>query len=110
MGSQLQYGIEACSRLCLKNFERLLECIRNPPTGKQVELSQRSVENDVGRFKIWCGNLGALQTGGSSLDVRLRDSPVVRGTVVTFLTQMNESLEQCMPLIFLRFGSEDSTF
>lgn len=110
MGSPLQYGIEACSRLCLNQFERLLGCIKDPPAGERVELSQRSVENDVGRFKIWCGNLGALQTGGSSLDVRLRDSPVVRGTVVAFLTQMNESLEQCMPLTFSRVGYGDSAF
>ncbi|KAJ5689686.1 hypothetical protein N7462_004078 [Penicillium macrosclerotiorum] len=53
-----------------------------------------AIENEFSRFKIWAGNLGALQRGRSSLDARLRDSIVLRAAVLKFLGQLQDSLSK----------------
>ncbi|OQV08179.1 hypothetical protein CLAIMM_12492, partial [Cladophialophora immunda] len=51
-----------------------------------------AIEKEYDRFKIWAGNLGALQRGRSSLDARLRDSVVLRAAVLKFLGQLQDTL------------------
>ncbi|KAL4769997.1 hypothetical protein BDW60DRAFT_209402 [Aspergillus nidulans var. acristatus] len=53
-----------------------------------------AIENESACFKIWAGNLGALQRGRSSLDARLRDSVVLRAAVLKFLGQLQDSLSK----------------
>jgi len=58
-------------------------------TGEQEHrelMPPEKIENEHGRFKIWSGNLGALQTGRSSLDFRLRESTVMQTNVKKLLT------------------------
>ena len=45
-----------------------------------------------GRFKVWAKNIGAHQTGRSSLDYRLRDSSHLKTRVVRFLKDLSEQL------------------
>ena len=52
----------------------------------------KAVENENGRFKVWTGNLGALQKGNSSLDFRLRESRIMQTTVLKFLDQLQDTL------------------
>jgi hypothetical protein len=54
----------------------------------------RAIDNEYARFKIWAGNLGALQRGRGSLDARLRDSVVLRAAVLKFLEQLQDSLSK----------------
>lgn len=54
-----------------------------------------AVETAFARFKIWAGNLGALQRGSSSLDVRLRESSVMRIAIVQILKGLRETLNEC---------------
>jgi hypothetical protein len=68
--------------------------------GKSMEQSDTfllSHETDVAlaRFRIWTGNLGALQKGTSSLDVRLREANVVRLAIVQILNSLQDTLGQC---------------
>jgi hypothetical protein len=61
------------------------------------DISMLSHEIDVAfaRFRIWTGNLGALQRGTSSLDVRLREANVVRLALVQILHSLQDTLSQC---------------
>ncbi|OCL12165.1 hypothetical protein AOQ84DRAFT_256174, partial [Glonium stellatum] len=52
------------------------------------------IEEECGRFKVWMGNLGALQTGHSSLDFRLRDSTVMQTNIMKLLAQLRGALEE----------------
>lgn len=36
------------------------------------QINAEELEDEIGRFRVWSGNLGALQQGHSSLDYRLR--------------------------------------
>lgn len=52
-----------------------------------------AIENEYARFKLWAGNVGALQREGS-LDARLRDSAVLRTALFKFLGQLQGSLSK----------------
>ena len=89
-----QGDIGVLSNHCVRRFDELVKSLAVCPEELYRHMSPRTVENDFARFKIWCGNLGALQRGRSSLDVRLRDSAVMRETVLRFLSQLQDSLKQ----------------
>jgi hypothetical protein len=68
--------------------------------GRIVEPSDTAMlshETDVAfaRFRIWKGNLGALQRGTSSLDIKLRESNVVRLALVQILNSLQDTLSEC---------------
>jgi hypothetical protein len=60
------------------------------------QFDRSTLEDEHGRFKVFCGNLGVLQRGHSSLDYRLRDSPLLQGNVRKLLVELNRSLEEGM--------------
>jgi hypothetical protein len=53
-----------------------------------------TVKDERNRFTVWCSNLGALQAGPSSLDYRLRDAEDMQASVMIFLQELCEELEQ----------------
>jgi hypothetical protein len=40
----------------------------------ETEVSVRKWEDELGRLRVWAANIGAHQSGQSSLDYRLRDA------------------------------------
>ncbi|KAH0551800.1 hypothetical protein GP486_006983, partial [Trichoglossum hirsutum] len=93
-----QGDIRTLSSHCVSGFDELVKSLAICPEELHRHMSPRAVDNDFARFKIWCGNLGALQRGRSSLDVRLRDSTVMRETVLRFLSQLQDSLKQSIEI------------
>lgn len=68
--------------------------------GKWEEQIDREVlEDEFGRFRVWSGNLGALQKGHSSLDYRLRDSPLLSGNALKFLEELNDNLNEALAIV-----------
>lgn len=57
-------------------------------------ISKLQVSECSGQFRIWAGNIGALQTiqSTSSLDYRLREVPKVSNQVVSLLEDLEEAL------------------
>jgi hypothetical protein len=51
-----------------------------------------AIHDDLARFKLWSGNIGAHRTGRSSLDHRLRDSSRLREQVAKLLDELAKSL------------------
>jgi hypothetical protein len=88
-----QADIVALSFQCIRGFEHLIHSLKIGSEDLHQHMPSITVENNFARFKDWCGNLGALQRGISSLDARLRDSTVMRDTVLRFLAQLQESVE-----------------
>ena len=65
---------------CLTSFNELIgETNGLPPhdTG-ELGLIPAAWEDELGRLRMWAANIGAHQTGQSSLDFRLRDSSYIR--------------------------------
>ncbi|EWG41493.1 hypothetical protein FVEG_03599 [Fusarium verticillioides 7600] len=64
-----------------------------PDSDAQSDVSLLKLQNELGRFKVWSGNIGAHQKGRSSLDHRLRDASNIRDQVVELLEDLKESLK-----------------
>ncbi|KAG9195991.1 hypothetical protein G6011_01112 [Alternaria panax] len=67
---------------------------------KWVEgLDGDALEDEVGRFRVWAGNLGALQKGHSSLDYRLRDSPNLLSSALKLLEELEHNLSETYAVV-----------
>lgn len=55
----------------------------------------RSMHDELGRFKIWAGNLSAhAPSGRRSLEYRLRDSQNLRAKVIDILSELQIVLDR----------------
>jgi hypothetical protein len=86
--------IGALSTSCVRSFDTLTRSLPTSSDEFKKQMVPRAIDNEYARFKIWAGNLGALQRGRSSLDARLRDSVVLRAAVLKFLGQLQDSLSK----------------
>ena len=77
---------------CLEGFRNLSQILDSQ--GDRGDL-QTSVVDSIGRFRVWCGNIGAHKFDKSSLDYRLRDSRRSRSTVIGFLQDLHTLLVDC---------------
>ncbi|KAF5710471.1 zinc finger transcription factor ace1 [Fusarium globosum] len=57
------------------------------------------MRNELSRFKVWSGNIGAHKKGRSSLDHRLRDASNIRNQVVELLEDLAESLKDAKEIL-----------
>jgi len=81
---------------CIAAFERLTKGIENCnlPSGSH-ELALQLVQDQIGRFRVWAGNLGAHHPTRSrmSLDYKLKEASHIRNTVVELLEELHTTLE-----------------
>jgi hypothetical protein len=62
---------------------------------QDIEAVTRSaVDDELGRFRIWATNIGALSIGRVSLDHRLRDADYLHQNVKSLLEDLKESLSE----------------
>ncbi|VTT55264.1 unnamed protein product [Fusarium fujikuroi] len=84
--------------VCLQEFNDLCgsptiwtDNVRHEGTDSDISLLK--LQNELSRFKVWSGNIGAHKKGRSSLDHRLRDASNIRDQVVELLEDLRESLK-----------------
>lgn len=94
-------SIATISRTCLQRFASLLASLERCEPVYREYMQSDAIKNELGRFRIWIGNLGALQEGRSSLDFRLRESVVMRTNVLKLIDQLRETLERSKRARFL---------
>lgn len=95
--------------------DSIAEIARNVATvfararAKQLEPHLRSeLENELGRFKIWSGNLGVFAPGRASADYRLRDDADVKEVLIQMLDRLRQSTKQAMdPPVILEEEEEE---
>ena len=85
-------SIAEIARACLGSFRKLMDALTEASVEYCKSMPPDKLEWEFGRFKLWCGNLGALQNGKSSLDSRLRKSVVVRTNVLRHLARLDQTL------------------
>jgi hypothetical protein len=83
--------------------ESILEVARNVATvfargrAKHVEHYLKSeLENELGRFKIWAGNLGVFAPGNASADYRLREDSDIREVIIQMLGRLRQNIKQAI--------------
>ncbi|RBA19098.1 hypothetical protein FPRO05_10027 [Fusarium proliferatum] len=67
--------------------------------GLQSDISLLKLQNELSRFKVWSGNIGAHKKGRSSLDHRLRDASNIRDQVVELLEDLKDSLKDAKDIL-----------
>ena len=82
-----------------KAFENFIRAIQELDKERPEELSISSWEDELGRLRMWAGNIGAHQSGQSSLDFRLRDSSHIRQQIVNLLDQIPQRLQDTLVAI-----------
>ncbi|KAI1121420.1 hypothetical protein F5Y10DRAFT_282497 [Nemania abortiva] len=67
--------------------------------GNTQEAVVQTIDDQLSRFKLWAGNIGAHRTGHSSLDYRLRDSSHLRTQVLRLLNDSTTSLNEVYSIL-----------
>lgn len=81
---------------CLKSFNELQEQSKRPEYRREAEVSAASWGDELGRLRVWAANIGAHQTGQSSLDFRLRDASHISKQVTKLLRDLEQSLHDIL--------------
>ncbi|KAK4442030.1 hypothetical protein QBC34DRAFT_339374, partial [Podospora aff. communis PSN243] len=100
--SDLGFGpIAQHVRAALQHFGALIGAIETDQDVQSIFGQQLlpGLKNEVTRFKMWAGNLGAHQAGRTSLDYRLREASHLQEQVVYLLRDMSESLQDATDIV-----------
>ncbi|TVY88148.1 hypothetical protein LAWI1_G005905 [Lachnellula willkommii] len=96
-------SIASRAKKCLELFDELLGLPHEPDNRDGQDVSAAEAVDCLGRFKIWAGNIGALQRPElqSSLDYRLRDASASRiaAQIVDLLDELAESIEDACSIV-----------
>ncbi|KAI9853576.1 MAG: hypothetical protein M1813_002056 [Trichoglossum hirsutum] len=87
------------SSVCLQSFDRLSTLSRDPQSPFRDELPVSAIDDELGRFRIWAGNIGALRHGPPSLDHRLREASRVRQHILDVLYDLCFSLDEASSIV-----------
>ncbi len=87
-------SISAILIVCLKSFNQLQEQVERPDYTRKAEVSSISWGDELGRLRVWAANIGAHQTGQSSLDFRLRDASHISKQITKLLQDLEQSLHE----------------
>ncbi|RYP79086.1 hypothetical protein DL771_000064 [Monosporascus sp. 5C6A] len=80
-------------RKCIESFENVASnVLGSPNAGDDTEGKLTNITEELARFKVWSGNIGAHRKGRSSLDYRLRDASNLQEHVNDLLEDLNKSL------------------
>lgn len=83
----------------VRGFQTLSSAL-NDSDGKWAHLiDYEGLQDEIGRFRVWSGNLGALQKGHSSLDYRLRDSPLLSSNALKFLKDLEDNINEAIAIV-----------
>ncbi|RMZ73219.1 meiosis-specific serine threonine- kinase mek1 [Pyrenophora seminiperda CCB06] len=80
-------------------FRNLVNAFNTSQGKWAISIDGEALEDEIGRFRVWAGNLGALQKGHSSLDYRLRDSPVLSNNALKLLRELEHNLNETCAVV-----------
>lgn len=80
--------------VCIRSFDRLCNLLRVSESEFSGQISLLALQDEIGRFRVWAGNVGAHQGGRTSLDHRLREASQVYGQVTELLSDLSRALQE----------------
>jgi len=81
---------------CIGTFEKITKGVGNCNLASgSHELALQLVQDQIGRFRVWAGNLGAHHPASNrmSLDYKLKEASHIHNTVVELLEELHTTLE-----------------
>lgn len=88
--SAAHYG----TTVCLRGFAQVRKSLPAAALWLSGYIEADALDDELGRFRVWAANIGALQKGHSSLDYRLREAPLVRDNVQKLLKELHGCLQE----------------
>lgn len=90
-------AIASKSRHAVTLFNNLTSTLTSNTYISHSTVDDDDIKDELGRFRIWAGNIGALRQlpSRTSLDHRLRNAPKTASQVLEVLGDLNEALEDC---------------
>jgi hypothetical protein len=85
--------ITSLSLSCQKHFEGLCEALRDGELHEEAAI-RTSLEDELGRFRLWASNIGAMNPRKASLDHRLRNVDYLLYNVKSLLQHLQQSLRE----------------
>lgn len=82
----------------LRLFHDLAHRVASDAASPSINPLLTKFEDEMTRFKMWAGNLGAHQAGRASLDHRLREAPHLQEQVIYLLKDLSESLQDAVAM------------
>jgi hypothetical protein len=104
-----EFPLVAASKLCLAALNSLLPSLEAAGNEHKSLMPPQTLRNQRDRFKIWVGNLGALQEGRASLDFRLREAILMQSAVHKLLKQLDDTVKRSRSGRAGRDGNRDLT-
>ncbi|KAL8983929.1 MAG: hypothetical protein Q9177_004837 [Variospora cf. flavescens] len=100
-------SISLSLNVCRQAFNDLIEEIQGSAQGKLEGLYLQDWEDERGRLRMWAANIGAHQTGQSSLDFRLRDSSHIQQQITKLLEDLLRRLKDVRGILAKGQGVDD---
>jgi hypothetical protein len=91
------FPLASAVKVCMKAFNLLVSRLEVSVDEHKKLMPPSAVQNQRDRFKIWAGNLGALQQGRASIDFRLRESSLMQTIVLRLLNQLEDTITKSKP-------------
>jgi hypothetical protein len=74
---------------CLQSFQKLKDIVASSGNGNTT----LDISDELGRFNIWSGNIGAHRSGQRSLEYRLKDASHLQDNVLLLLRNLRDNLQ-----------------
>ena len=89
-------AIASQSDKCSALFHELADTVQNalPDSANRDQITEAFVQDELGRFRVWLGNVGAHRSGRVSLDYRLREATSLRDSVLELLKDLGDNLQE----------------
>lgn len=89
---------------CLKDLSRL---VSEDLSSFASEVPPALWKDELGRLRVWASNIGAHQTGQSSLDHRLRDASHIKEQTLRVLQRLQRTTEDINDILHHSPGDDD---
>ncbi|KAJ5697544.1 Zinc finger C2H2 [Penicillium malachiteum] len=89
---------------CLRNLNQL---VSEDLSSFESEVPQALWKDELGRLRVWAANIGAHQTGQSSLDYRLRDASHIKNQIIRILQRLQRLTEDIYDVLHSSLEDDD---
>ena len=79
---------------CCDSLKTICSRIERESTSDTDLLQNSRWQDELGRLRLWAANIGAHQTGQSSLEFRLKDSSHIREQVTNLLLDLGQTFQE----------------
>ncbi|KAF8244931.1 hypothetical protein K440DRAFT_604422, partial [Wilcoxina mikolae CBS 423.85] len=94
-------SIKVLYRKCIESFGNLTQRLNSDNSDHVLSayIPLPTIQDELGRFRVWAGNVGADRTGRVSLDYRLREASQIHDKVRELLLDLDQKLHEVVSIV-----------